>query len=121
MPHKTFHLNNFVQEFLFYLINLPLEEAAKFVNKPKTQPLEVSPLMGDVALSCEVASPTTTVVWKKEHKEIAEDNRVTLVSQGTQRKLVIKGAKQSDEGHYSCETVEDKVTFRVKIQGKNQH
>ncbi|XP_053094487.1 obscurin isoform X5 [Pangasianodon hypophthalmus] len=92
------------------------EEAAKFVNKPKTQPLEVSPSMGDVALSCEVASPTTTVVWKKEHKEIAEDNRVTFVSQGTQRKLVIKGAKQSDEGHYSCETTEDKVTFRVKIQ-----
>ncbi|KAF7708348.1 hypothetical protein HF521_017405 [Silurus meridionalis] len=92
------------------------EEAAKFVNKPKTQPLEVSPSMVDVELSCEVESPTTTVVWKKEHKEIAEDNRVTFVSQGTQRKLVIKGAKQSDEGHYSCETVEDKVTFRVKIQ-----
>ncbi|XP_047667394.1 obscurin isoform X5 [Tachysurus fulvidraco] len=92
------------------------EEAAKFVNKPKTQPLEVSPLMGDVALSCEVASPTTTVVWKKEHKEIVEDNRVTLVSQGTQRKLVIKGAKQSDEGHYSCETTEDKVAFRVRVQ-----
>lgn len=99
-------------------INLPSEEAAKFVNKPKTQPLEVSPLMGDVALSCEVASPTTTVVWKKEHKEIVEDNRVTLVSQGTQRKLVIKGAKQSDEGHYSCETTEDKVAFRVRVQGK---
>ncbi|XP_058254099.1 obscurin isoform X4 [Hemibagrus wyckioides] len=92
------------------------EEAAKFVNKPKTQPLEVSPLMGDVTLSCEVASPTTTVVWKKEHKEIAEDNRVTFVSQGTQRKLVIKGAKQSDEGHYSCETREDKVAFRVRVQ-----
>lgn len=88
------------------------------MNKPKTQPLEVSPSMGDVALSCEVESPTTTVVWKKEHKEIAEDNRVTFMSQGTQRKLVIKGAKQSDEGHYSCETTEDNVTFRVKMQGK---
>lgn len=75
--------------------------------------------MGDVALNCEVESPTATVVWKKEHKEIAEDNRVTFASQGTQRKLVIKGAKQSDEGHYSCETMEDKVTFRVRIQGKS--
>lgn len=101
-----------------YFINLSSEEAAKFVNKPKAQPLEVSPLMGDVTLSCEMASPTTTVVWKKEHKEIAEDNRVTFVSQGTQRKLVIKGAKQSDEGHYSCETREDKVAFRVRVQGK---
>lgn len=100
-----------------FFIPLPSDEAAKFVNKPKTQPLEVSPSMGDVALSCEVEAPTTTVVWKKEQREIAEDNRVTLVSQGTQRKLVIKGAKQSDEGHYSCETTEDKVTFKVKIQG----
>ncbi|XP_076826396.1 obscurin [Brachyhypopomus gauderio] len=92
------------------------EEPAKFVNKPRSQPQEVSPVMGDVVLSCEVTSPRSTVVWKKEHREIAEDRRTTLVSQGTQRKMVIKGAKQSDEGHYSCETTEDKITFQVKIK-----
>ncbi|XP_035386466.1 obscurin isoform X5 [Electrophorus electricus] len=92
------------------------DEPAKFVNKSRTQPQEVSPVMGDVLLSCEVASPRTTVVWKKEHKEIAEDKRTTLVSQGTQRKVVIKGAKQSDEGRYSCETTVDKITFQVKIK-----
>ncbi|XP_049336739.1 obscurin isoform X9 [Astyanax mexicanus] len=92
------------------------EEAGKFVGKPKAQPQEASPLVGDVVLSCEVASPTTTVVWKKEQKEVVEDRRTTFVSQGTQRKLVIKEAKQSDEGHYSCETPEDKITFQVKIK-----
>ncbi|KAL6489202.1 hypothetical protein MHYP_G00029430 [Metynnis hypsauchen] len=92
------------------------EEPAKFITKPRTEPLETSPLMGDVVLSCEVPSPRTTVVWKKEQKEIVEDKRTTFVSQGTQRKLVIKGAKQSDEGRYSCETAEDKITFQVKIK-----
>uniref|UniRef100_A0A3B1IMM5 Obscurin, cytoskeletal calmodulin and titin-interacting RhoGEF n=1 Tax=Astyanax mexicanus TaxID=7994 RepID=A0A3B1IMM5_ASTMX len=97
-------------------IRLAVQEAGKFVGKPKAQPQEASPLVGDVVLSCEVASPTTTVVWKKEQKEVVEDRRTTFVSQGTQRKLVIKEAKQSDEGHYSCETPEDKITFQVKIK-----
>ncbi|XP_072536379.1 obscurin isoform X3 [Salminus brasiliensis] len=92
------------------------DEPDKFVGKPKAQPQEASPLVGDVVLSCEVASPRSTVVWKKEQKEIVEDKRTTFVSQGMQRKLVIKGAKQSDEGHYSCETADDKITFQVKIK-----
>ncbi|XP_043082202.1 obscurin isoform X20 [Puntigrus tetrazona] len=92
------------------------EEPAKFVNKPRAQPLESDALVGDVVLSCDVASPGTAVVWKKEQMEIMEDKRTTFISQGTQRKLVIRGAKQSDEGHYSCETAEDKMTFLVKIK-----
>nr|XP_055038803.1 obscurin isoform X38 [Misgurnus anguillicaudatus] len=92
------------------------EEPSKFVNKPRAQSQETNALMGDVVLSCEVASSGTTVVWKKDQKEIIEDTRTTFVSQGTQRKLVIKGAKQSDEGRYSCETQEDKMTFLVKIK-----
>ncbi|XP_016380464.1 obscurin-like [Sinocyclocheilus rhinocerous] len=92
------------------------EEPVKFVNKPRAQPQESDALVGDVVLSCEVASPGTAVVWKKEQIEIMEDKRTTFISQGTQRKLVIRGAKQSDEGHYSCETAEDKMTFLVKIK-----
>ncbi|XP_073686713.1 obscurin [Garra rufa] len=92
------------------------EEPSKFVNKPRAQPQESDALVGDVVLSCEVASPGTAVVWKKEQTEIMEDTRTTFISQGTQRKLVIRGAKQSDEGHYSCETAEDKMTFLVKIK-----
>ncbi|XP_059391295.1 obscurin-like [Carassius carassius] len=92
------------------------EEPAKFLNKPRAQPQENAALVGDVVLSCDVASPGTAVVWKKEQIEITEDKRTTFISQGTQRKLVIRGAKQSDEGHYSCETAEDKMTFLVKIK-----
>lgn len=101
------------------ILHFPLtEEPSKFVNKPRAQPQESDALVGDVVLSCEVASPGTAVVWKKEQLEIMEDKRTTFISKGTQRKLVIRGANQSDEGHYSCETAEDKMTFLVKIKGK---
>lgn len=77
-----------------------------------------SSLKGNLELSCEVSPASALVVWKKGQVEIIEDQRTTFISKGTQRKLVIQNAKKSDEGHYSCETATDKVTFQVKIKGK---
>lgn len=78
-----------------------------------------SMLKGDLELSCEVSPASAVVAWKKDQMEITEDQRTSFVSKGTQRKLIIKNAKKSDEGHYSCETATDKVTFQVKIKGNN--
>lgn len=77
-----------------------------------------SSLKGDLELSCDVTPASAHVVWRKDQVEITEDQRTTFISKGTQRKLIIKNAKKSDEGHYSCETATDKVTFQVKIKGK---
>lgn len=78
-----------------------------------------SSLKGNLELSCEVSPASAVVVWKKDQVEITEDQRTTIIAKGTQRKLIIKNAKKIDEGHYSCETAADKVTFQVKIKGKN--
>lgn len=75
-------------------------------------------LKGNLELSSEVSLASAVVVWKKDKVEINEDQRTTVISKGTQRKLIIKSAKKSDEGYYSCETAGDKVTFHVKIKGK---
>lgn len=77
-----------------------------------------STLKGDLELTCEVSPASATVLWRKDQVEITEDQRTAMISNGTQRKLIIKKAKKSDEGHYSCETAADKVTFQVKIKGK---
>ncbi|KAG9355825.1 hypothetical protein JZ751_000667 [Albula glossodonta] len=94
------------------------EEPGKFVNKPRSGiSSSVSPqLLGSLELSCEVSSGSTVVVWKKDQVELKEDERTAFVSQGTLRKLLIKHVKQSDEGYYSCETTEDKITFQVKVK-----
>uniref|UniRef100_H3A8L3 Obscurin, cytoskeletal calmodulin and titin-interacting RhoGEF n=1 Tax=Latimeria chalumnae TaxID=7897 RepID=H3A8L3_LATCH len=101
--------------FLFKCIFNP-DESAKFVNKPKS-PQEVMALhSGTLELSCEVAAASTAVVWRKDQTEIRQDRRMTVVSQGTQRRLVIKDASRSDQGSYTCETAEDKVAFQVAIE-----
>ncbi|XP_056911820.1 obscurin isoform X4 [Takifugu flavidus] len=92
------------------------DEPAKFLNKSKGTTGQVSSLKGDLELSCEVTPASALVVWRKDQVEITEDQRTTFISKGTQRKLIIKNAKKSDEGHYSCETAADKVTFQVKIK-----
>lgn len=95
------------------------DEPAKFLNKGRGPMGLSSSLKGDLELSCEVTPANALVVWRKDQIDITEDQRTTIISKGTQRKLVIKNAKKSDEGHYSCETAADKVTFHVKIKGKS--
>ncbi|XP_026168655.1 obscurin isoform X4 [Mastacembelus armatus] len=92
------------------------DEPAKFLNKARGPMGLSSSLKGDLELSCEVSPASTAVVWRRDQVEITEDQRTTMISKGTQRKLIIKNAKKSDEGHYSCETSTDKVTFQVKIK-----
>ncbi|XP_041698291.1 obscurin isoform X4 [Coregonus clupeaformis] len=101
-------------------LQLSLKDEAKFLNKPRG-PMGVAPaLSGHLELNCEVSSASGVVVWRKDQTVVIEDQRTTIVSKGTQRRLVIKNAKKSDEGHYSCETAEDKVTFQVKIKEVQQ-
>ncbi|XP_027146354.1 obscurin isoform X10 [Larimichthys crocea] len=92
------------------------DEPAKFLNKARGTVGMSSSLKGDLELTCEVSPASAPVVWRKDQVEITEDQRCTIISKGTQRKLIIKGAKKSDEGHYSCETAADKATFQVKIK-----
>ncbi|XP_029381509.1 obscurin isoform X2 [Echeneis naucrates] len=92
------------------------DEPAKFLNKARGTMGLSSSLKGDLELSCEVSLASAAVVWRKDQMEIVEDQRTSIISKGTQRKLIIKAAKKSDEGHYSCEMAADKVTFHVKIK-----
>ncbi|XP_068862340.1 obscurin isoform X4 [Aphelocoma coerulescens] len=92
------------------------DEAVTFVNKPKTTPeISVSP-SESLELVCEVSAAGGAVVWRKDQTEVKQDQRTTIVSQGTQRKLIIKKVTQQDQGSYTCETKDDKTTFQVKVR-----
>lgn len=116
LPYPTYKNSQLVVHLFFCIC---VDEPAKFLNKGRGPMGLSSSLKGDLELSCEVSPANALVVWRKDQVEITEDQRTTIISKGTQRKLVIKNAKKSDEGHYSCETAADKVTFQVKIKGKN--
>ncbi|GAB0185061.1 obscurin [Grus japonensis] len=92
------------------------DEPVNFVNKPKTTPeISVSP-SEDLELVCEVSAVSGAVVWKKDQTEVKQDQRTTIISQGTHRKLIIKKVTQQDQGSYTCETKDDRTTFQVKVR-----
>ncbi|XP_023777818.1 obscurin [Cyanistes caeruleus] len=92
------------------------DEAVTFVNKPKTTPeVSVSP-SESLELVCEVSAAGGAVVWRKDQTEVKQDQRTTIVCQGTQRKLIIKKVTQQDQGSYTCETKDDRTTFQVKVR-----
>uniref|UniRef100_A0A8C9UAX4 Obscurin n=1 Tax=Serinus canaria TaxID=9135 RepID=A0A8C9UAX4_SERCA len=79
--------------------------------------LSVSP-SESLELVCEVSAAGGAVVWRKDQTEVKQDQRTTIVCQGTQRKLIIKKVTQQDQGSYTCETKDDRTTFQVKVRGE---
>lgn len=108
---------NLHQAINCFLFSTP-DEVVTFVNKPKTTPeVSVSP-SESLELVCEVSAAGGAVVWRKDQAEVKQDQRTTIVSQGTQRKLIIRKVTQQDQGSYTCETKDDKTTFQVKVRGE---
>uniref|UniRef100_A0A4W3HW61 Obscurin, cytoskeletal calmodulin and titin-interacting RhoGEF b n=1 Tax=Callorhinchus milii TaxID=7868 RepID=A0A4W3HW61_CALMI len=95
------------------------DAAVKFVNKPKTPVEVVATASESLELPCEVSAASAVVTWRKDQKEVKQDQRITIISQGTQRKLVINKMQQSDQGHYTCVANDDRLTFQVKIKGND--
>lgn len=96
------------------------DAAVKFTNKPET-PHEVIAIASEcLELSCEVLQVNAVVTWRKDQKEVKQDQRINIISQGTLRKLVIKKVQQSDQGDYTCMSHDDSLTFQVKIRGRNK-
>ncbi|XP_053913945.1 obscurin isoform X12 [Cuculus canorus] len=92
------------------------DEAVNFVNKPKTTPeISVKP-SENLELVCEVSAASGAVVWKRDQIEVKQDQRTAVISQGTHRKIIIKKVTQQDQGSYTCETKDDKMTFQVKVR-----
>uniref|UniRef100_A0A674ISS4 Ig-like domain-containing protein n=1 Tax=Terrapene triunguis TaxID=2587831 RepID=A0A674ISS4_9SAUR len=89
-------------------------------TKMNVKEISVSPSEG-LELACEVSVASGAVVWKKDQTEVKQDQRTTVTSQGTDRKLIIKNVTQHDQGSYTCESKDDKVTFQVKVKGERMH
>ncbi|KAL8164796.1 UNVERIFIED_CONTAM: hypothetical protein K2H54_006969, partial [Gekko kuhli] len=92
------------------------EEAVKFLDTVGSAPGISVRLSEKFELVCEVSSEHDSVVWKKGPKEIRPDERTAYTIQGTQRKLIVRDARRQDEGIYTCETKNDKITFHVEVK-----
>lgn len=73
-----------------------------------------------VTLACELDDAGGDVKWFKNGEEIPLDKRVQAVKEGRKRKLVIKDAKVSDAGQYSCVSNADKTEAEIIINYQNK-
>lgn len=89
----------------------------KFVKVLKHQQLVEKE---NVTLLCELDDEGGEVKWFKGDQEIKGDKRMVISKDGRKRKLVIKDAKVTDAGMYSCVSNADKTEAEIVINCKIQ-
>jgi len=77
-----------------------------------TVPLkEVQSVEGQaVEMTCELSKPGQTVTWLKDAVELKADDRVELVVDGCDHRMVIRNATLEDEAEYTVKLTDDVTT-----------
>ena len=73
-----------------------------------------------LTLACELNDARGDVKWFKDDVEIQGDKRIEIVKDGRKRKIVIKDAKVSDSGKFSCVTNADKTIADIAVNYQNK-
>ncbi|XP_023314705.1 twitchin isoform X11 [Trichogramma pretiosum] len=73
-----------------------------------------------ITLSCELDDAEGEVKWFKGEQEIVSDKRVQIKAEGRKRKLIIKDAKVTDAGMYSCVSNADKTEAELIVNYLNR-
>ena len=71
-----------------------------------------------IVLEIEVSRPSAEVKWWLNGKEVEENSNITITEDGLIRRLTIHNPTTEDSGKYTCDAVDDKIDFQVKVSGK---
>lgn len=74
----------------------------------------------NITMLCELDDALGDVKWYKGDQEIKPDKRIVISKDGRKRKLVIKDAKVTDAGMYSCKTNADKTEAELVVNYLNR-
>ena len=74
----------------------------------------------NLTLACELNDARGDVKWYKNGEEIQGDKRLEIVKDGRKRKIIIKDAKVSDSGQYTCESNADKTLADITVNYQNK-
>uniref|UniRef100_A0A673VQU3 Obscurin like cytoskeletal adaptor 1a n=1 Tax=Salmo trutta TaxID=8032 RepID=A0A673VQU3_SALTR len=92
-----------VEGELLYVIEVPEEELQKSA-------MELDP----VVLTCEVSREDANATWYKDGVEVQASDNITIQTEGTMRRLIIRCAETSDAGTYSCQSGDNTYMFSYK-------
>ncbi|XP_045078361.1 obscurin-like protein 1a isoform X2 [Coregonus clupeaformis] len=69
-----------------------------------------------VVLTCEVSREDANATWYKDGVEVQASDNITIQTEGTMRRLIIRCAETSDAGTYSCQSGDNSLSFTVNIK-----
>ncbi|KAK2917478.1 obscurin-like protein 1a [Channa argus] len=86
------------------------------LTRPQNTPDKLEIFAGKpVVLEILVSRPGAEVKWQLDGKEIPENNNITITEDGLIRRLTINAATPVNSGKYTCDAVDDKIDFQVKV------
>uniref|UniRef100_A0A9J7XXV3 Obscurin, cytoskeletal calmodulin and titin-interacting RhoGEF b n=1 Tax=Cyprinus carpio carpio TaxID=630221 RepID=A0A9J7XXV3_CYPCA len=69
-----------------------------------------------VVLKTEVMSENCSVQWFRDGIELKDESKYEMKQEGRSCVLIVKSSESKDSGTYSCQTVDDKVEFKVQVK-----
>ncbi|XP_037330512.2 obscurin-like protein 1a [Pungitius pungitius] len=86
------------------------------LTRPKNTPDKLESLAGEpVVLEIQVSRSSAEVVWRLNGREVEESSNVTITKDGLIHRLTIHCPNPEDSGKYTCDAVDDKIDFEVKV------
>lgn len=71
-----------------------------------------------IVLEIEVSRTNAAVKWWLNGREIEGSSNVAITKDGLVHRLTIHSPTPDDSGKYTCDAVDDKIDFQVKVSGK---
>ncbi|XP_039998072.1 obscurin-like protein 1a [Xiphias gladius] len=86
------------------------------LTRPRRTPDKLESFAGKpIVMEIEVSRPSAEVKWWLNGKEVEENSNVTITEDGFIRRLTIHVPTPEDSGKYTCDAVDDKIDFQVKV------
>lgn len=71
-----------------------------------------------VVLTCELSRPDAFACWFKDGVAILQSENITIQSESSMKRLIIRSAGLEDAGTYTCQAGDQSMSFCVNIKGK---
>uniref|UniRef100_A0A3B3HGF2 Obscurin-like protein 1 n=1 Tax=Oryzias latipes TaxID=8090 RepID=A0A3B3HGF2_ORYLA len=98
-----------------YFVNIA-EPPVRFIRPRKTAS-KVEKMRGEtLILDCEVSRSNAKVTWKKNGEEVEDSRNITIFDDGVLRQLTIHSLTMEDAGEYTCDVVDDNMTFYITVK-----
>ncbi|KAM9836161.1 obscurin-like protein 1a [Aulostomus maculatus] len=93
-----------------------ITEPPVILSRPNNTPDKLESFGGKpIVLEIEVSRPNAEVTWWRNGKEIEESSSTVITEDGLIRRLTIHSPSPTDSGNYTCDAVDDKLDFQVKV------